>query len=75
MVAGAYDRAGFDEVIITPRSADFGRDVIATKHGAGVIRVIDEVKAYKPDHLLTAHDVRALLGVVVADRASKGKTD
>src|SRR5262245_11862948 len=28
MVAGAYDRAGFDQVTLTPRSGDHGRDVI-----------------------------------------------
>jgi restriction system protein len=73
MIAGAYERAKFDEVILTPRSGDLGRDVIATKHGLGTIRVIDQVKAYKPGHLVTAHDVRALFGVVTADpRVSKG---
>jgi restriction system protein len=72
MVAGAYDRAGFDEVILTPRSGDFGRDVIATKYGLGTVRVIDQVKAYGPGHLVTADDVRALLGVLDADGASKG---
>ena len=72
MVAGAYQRAGFDEVILTPRSGDFGRDVIAIMRGIGSIRVIDQVKAYKPDHLVTADDVRALLGVLTADGASKG---
>ncbi len=72
MVAGAYQRAGFDEVILTPRSGDFGRDVIATMRGIGSIRVIDQVKAYKPNHFVTADDVRALLGVLTADGASKG---
>jgi len=38
----------------------------------GIIRVIDQVKAYKPDHLVTANDVRALLGVLQGDGASKG---
>jgi Restriction endonuclease len=33
IVAGAYKRAMFDEVILTPRSGDFGRDVIAVKKG------------------------------------------
>ena len=28
IIAAAYDKAGFDEVILTPRSADYGRDVI-----------------------------------------------
>jgi HJR/Mrr/RecB family endonuclease len=31
LVAGAYKRAGFEEVTLTPRSGDHGRDVIATK--------------------------------------------
>src|SRR5215467_14325759 len=47
MIAGAYDRAGYDEVTLTPRSGDGGRDVIAVKRGIGMVRVIDQVKAYK----------------------------
>jgi hypothetical protein len=35
-------------------------------------RVIDQVKAYGPGHLVTADDVRAPLGVLDADGASKG---
>jgi len=31
IIAGAYTRAGFDEVILTPRSGDGGKDVIAPK--------------------------------------------
>lgn len=72
IIAGAYRQAGFDEVTLTPRSGDFGRDVIAIKRGLGVIRVIDQVKAYKPDNLVTADDVRALIGVLHGDGASKG---
>lgn len=72
IVAGAYKRAGFDEVILTPRSGDFGRDVIAVKRGIGRVRIIDQVKAYKPGHLVTANDVRALMGVLHSDGASKG---
>jgi hypothetical protein len=34
IIAGAYAQAGFDEVTLTPRSGDFGRDVIAIKRGA-----------------------------------------
>jgi restriction system protein len=34
--------------------------------------VIDQVKAYKPPHLVTADDVRALMGVLPGDGASKG---
>jgi restriction system protein len=72
IVAGAYRKAGFDEVTLTPRSGDFGRDVIAVKRGLGTVRVIDQVKAYGPGRLVTADDVRALLGVLHADKASKG---
>lgn len=72
MVAGIYERAGFDEVILTPHSADHGRDVIAVKKGVGIIRVIDQVKAFKPPHRVKADDVRALLGVLRGDGASKG---
>ncbi|MGC8643521.1 MAG: restriction endonuclease [Isosphaeraceae bacterium] len=33
IIAGAYERAGFEEVILTPRSGDYGRDVIAVRRG------------------------------------------
>jgi len=73
LVAASYDRAGFDEVILTPRSGDYGRDVIAVKHGYWSVRIIDQVKAYKPGHLVEANDIRALLGVMVGDpNVSKG---
>jgi len=71
IVAGAYANAGYEEVTLTPRSGDYGRDVIAVKKGIGHIRVIDQVKAYKPPHLVTADDVRALIGVLESDGASK----
>jgi restriction system protein len=72
IIAGAYHKSGFEEVTLTPRSGDYGRDVIAVKHGLGSVRVIDQVKAYKPGHLVTADDVRALVGVLHGDGASKG---
>src|SRR5262249_18782817 len=72
IVAGAYRRAGFDEVTLTPRSGDYGRDVIAVKIGIGRVRIIDQVKAFRPPHLVTANDVRALMGVLHLDGASKG---
>ena len=73
IVAGAYTRARYDEVILTPRSGDKGRDVIATKFGVGSIRIFDQVKAYKPGHLVTADEVRSMLGVITgADNVSKG---
>jgi restriction system protein len=72
IIAGIYKEAGFEEVTLTPRSGDRGRDVIAIKKGVGFVRIIDQVKAYKPPHLVTANDVRALMGVLQTDGASKG---
>jgi restriction system protein len=71
IIAGAYKKAGFEEVTLTPRSGDYGRDVIAIKKGICSIRVIEQVKAYKPPHLVAANDVRALMGVLEGDGASK----
>ncbi len=72
IIAGAYKKAGFEEVTLTARSGDYGRDVIAVKWGLGSVRIIDQVKAFRPDHLVTANDVRALMGVLQGDGASKG---
>lgn len=73
IIAGAYTEAGFDEVVLTPRSGDKGRDVIATKHGVGSVRFFDQVKAYRPGHVVTAEEVRAMLGVITgAQNVSKG---
>jgi restriction system protein len=71
IIAGAYKKAGFEEVTLTPRSGDYGRDVIAIKKGICSIRVIESVKAYKPPHLVDANDVQALIGVLQGDGASK----
>jgi restriction system protein len=72
IIAGAYKQQGFD-VILTPRSNDRGRDVIATSRGVGCIRYFDQVKAYNPNRLVTANDVRALIGVLTVEaNVSKG---
>ena len=72
IVAAAYAKAGFDEVILTPRSGDLGRDVIAIKKGFGSVKFIDQVKAYKPGHIVKADEVRSLLGVLHGEQdASK----
>lgn len=68
LIAASYDEAGFDEVILTPASGDEGRDVIATKRGFVNVRVLDQVKRYKPGHVVTAEEVRALIGVLAADQ-------
>lgn len=72
MVAGAYEKSGY-KTILTPRSGDFGRDVIASREGVGAIRILGSVKRYAPDHLVDAEACRSLLGVLSMDRnASKG---
>jgi len=71
-LAATYDRAGF-EVILTPRSGDRGRDVIATKRGRGSIRILDQAKAFRPGHLVTHNDVRAMIGALSTNpNSSKG---
>lgn len=73
IIAGAYTRAGFDEVILTRRSGDHGRDVIATKYGIGSIRFFDQVKAYRPGHVVPAEAVRAMIGTITGyQNVSKG---
>jgi restriction system protein len=72
IVAGAYSQQGF-EVILTPRSNDKGRDVIATMKGLGSIRIVDQVKAYRPGHVVTADEVRSMVGVLTLNpNVSKG---
>jgi restriction system protein len=73
LIAAAFDAEGYEEVTLTPRSGDYGRDVIAVKKGVGCVRIIDSVKAYRPGHLVRHDDVRALAGVLAGDqKASKG---
>jgi restriction system protein len=60
-------------VILTPRSSDYGRDIIALTKGVGCIKIIGSVKAYKAGHLVAYGDVRALAGVLLGEPdASKG---
>jgi restriction system protein len=73
IVAAAFDQAGFEEVTLTPRSGDHGRDVIAVRRGVGTVRILGSVKAYAPGHRVTHDDVRALAGVLSGDpQATKG---
>lgn len=72
IIAGAYSAAGYS-VVLTPRSGDRGRDVIATKQGLLSVRYFDQVKAYSPGKLVKLDDVHAMLGVLsVAGNVSKG---
>lgn len=72
LVAGAFNKVGY-QVILTPRSGDRGRDLIATKDGIGSIRILGSVKAYRADRLVTRAHVHEMLGLVAGDqRATKG---
>jgi len=72
IIAAAYKQQGF-EVTLTPRSNDKGRDIIATRSGLGSVRFFDQVKAYRPGHVVTAEEVRAMVGVLTLEpNVSKG---
>ncbi|HEY2586765.1 MAG TPA: restriction endonuclease [Tepidisphaeraceae bacterium] len=67
LVAGAYHRNGWN-VTLTPRGKnDGGRDVIATRPDFGSIRIVDQIKTYKPGRLVEPADVDAMLGVLNKD--------
>jgi restriction system protein len=71
-IASSYEREGWNRVILTPRSGDGGRDVIAEKRGFGSIRILDQCKAFSKGHLVGQNDVRAIIGVLNSDsNASK----
>lgn len=72
MVAAAWKLEGF-EVVLTPRSGDGGRDVIATREDWGTIRLFDQVKRYAPHKLVTADELRSMIGTLcVYGNVSKG---
>lgn len=70
LMAAAYYECGYDEVTLTPQTGDHGVDLIAVKRGYGAIRVLNQVKRYKPDLIVTAEQVTSLLGVLAGDRAA-----
>jgi hypothetical protein len=63
-----YSVLSVDLFILTPRSGDLGRDVIAIREGFGSVKFIEQVKDYKPGHIVTADEVRALIGVLSSER-------
>ncbi len=72
LIAGAYKRKGWPEVILTPRSGDEGRDIIASWPGIGAIRIIEQVKAYSKGRVVTPDEVRSVLGALeLESNASK----
>jgi restriction system protein len=76
IVAAAWSEWGkrFDaEVILTPASGDGGKDVIVRLPGHGSVMYMDQVKAYKPGHLVTLEQVDAMRGAMQRHPAvSKG---
>lgn len=72
IIAGAWEREGYS-AILTPRSGDKGRDVIATRDGINSVRIYDQIKRYKITRPVTADEVRSLVGVLTIDpNVSKG---
>lgn len=73
IIAGAFHKDRYDKVVLTPRSGDHGRDVIATRSGVGSVKIITSVKAYSPMREVPYNDVRALIGVMSGElNVSKG---
>jgi restriction system protein len=72
LIAGAYERDGW-KVILTPHSGDKRVDIIVARRDPVEIRMVDQVKAYSPNHLVLAEDVDVMLGVLNRDQsATKG---
>lgn len=74
LLAGAYKQDGW-EVVLTPKRGDHGIDVIAERKGWGQLRflLLDQMKAYKPRHLIGPDEIREMKGVLLDHpEASKG---
>jgi hypothetical protein len=74
-VAALVEELGFEDVVLTPRSGDAGRDVLATKriHGIAVMCAF-ECKKYAPNRPVGPDVARALLGTIThsGTRVAKG---
>jgi restriction endonuclease Mrr len=67
-VAGVVDRLGFQDVRLTPRSADGGKDVIASRRVNGIpISFYFECKKYAEGNKVQLDTLRGLLGTVAHD--------
>lgn len=67
LLAGAYQQDGWEIVTLTPKRGDHGIDVIAERHGWGQLRflLLDQMKAYKPGHLIGPDEIREMKGVLL----------
>ena len=74
-IAELTEGLGFEDVMVTPRSGDKGRDVLATKRVHGIpILFAFECKRFAPSCPVGIEYARALLGVIdhCETRANKG---
>ncbi len=60
-IAGMYHLDGWTDVILTPQSGDYGRDVIATTYGSCAVRVLDSVKKDMKDRIRYRLDTREIV--------------
>jgi len=75
LIAEVVGKLGFSEVILTPRTGDGGKDVVASTLVAGIpFTVYFECKKYAAGNKVEVGLVRSLLGVVAsrASQADKG---
>jgi len=73
LIAASYEAAGFDAVVLVPRSGDGGRDIVATRMGFAQVSIVDQVRILEVGKVVDADDVCTLLGALLADRnATKG---
>lgn len=64
-IAHLVESLGFENVVVTPRSGDGGRDVIATKRVNGISLLFAfECKQYSPENKIQLDTLRSLLGTV-----------
>jgi hypothetical protein len=66
-LAATYCMDGFNEVIVTPRSNDRGRDVIARRQGNYSTQILEQAKAYRAKNFVTHEEVRAMIGVMAIE--------
>lgn len=75
LVAELLDKSGFENIIITPRSDDKGRDILATNRVCEIPMLFAfECKRYAPNRKIGPHIMRALLGTITHanTKANKG---
>jgi hypothetical protein len=72
--AALIDQLGFEDVKVTPRSGDQGRDILAVKrlHGISILFAF-ECKRYKSDSPVGPDILRALLGTMRHGRTEANK--